>query len=76
MKPAILKALNTAFIVGVLGASTVAHAQDEVDTRIGKLQLNLRLPTKEIGRQALRQGRLPAGLSGVPLGLSAVGVSG
>jgi hypothetical protein len=48
MKRTILKALNTAFIVAVLGAGTVVHAQDEGDTRIGKLPLNLGLPTKKL----------------------------
>jgi len=76
MRQTILRTLNIASIVTALGAGSVAHAQETINTRVGKLELNLGLPTKNTVEKLYDEIDFQRACQAFLWGLPAVGVSG
>jgi len=58
MRHAILRTLNIVFIVAALDAGSVAHAQETVNTRIGKRAgVRQRLPRSRVRVRRSAQGK-------------------
>jgi hypothetical protein len=72
----ILRTPSLAVIIVALGFGSVAHAQETVDTRIGKLELNLGLPTKRTVDKLYDEIDFERACQAFLWGLPAVGVSG